>query len=240
MLRQDSPSISPEGRPANSNRTPDSQRVGSLDIQRELNRLEEMILDSPRFLRRTLINEDEFLDQLDLVRLSLPEAFHEAVEIVRQREEILDQAEQYAQEMIEAAEHRAAQIMDESGIIRQAEHEAQQIRSSVQQECEAVQQQTIAEIDRMRRQAQQDLEEMRRLAIDECEEIQIGADQYADQVLRDMEAQMSEMLRIIRNGRQQLQINQPPAPQAQQVQPRAKENAAPVRPPQKAIERKPG
>lgn len=182
-----------------------------------------MILDSPRIplSRRTLIDEEQFLDQLDLVRLSLPEAFHEAEEIVRQKDEILVQAEQYAQEMIEAAEQRAAQIMNESGIIRQAELEAQQIRQQVQQECEAAQQQTIAEIERTRRQAQQDLEEMQRLAIEECEDIQAGADQYADKVLRDMEAQMAEMMRIIRNGRQQLQINQPEA----QIS-RAKESGA--------------
>jgi F0F1-type ATP synthase membrane subunit b/b' len=192
--------------------------VGNPDIQQELNRLEEMILDSPRLLwsRRTLVDEDQFLDQLDLVRLSLPEAFHEAEEVVRQKDEILNQAEQYAQDMIEAAERRAAQIMNETGIIRQAELEAQQIRAQVQEECEAVQQQTLAEIEHKRRQAQQDLEELRRLAIEECEDIQNGADQYADKVLRDMEAQMAEMTRIIRNGRQQLQINQPEVQRAKE------------------------
>lgn len=216
MLRQESSSISPDG--LNSGSAPqgraaygDDGRVGNPDIQRELNRLEEMILDSPRIplSRRTLIDEEQFLDQLDLVRLSLPEAFHEAEEIVRQKDDILIQAEQYAQDLIEAAERRAAQIMNETGIIRQAESEAQQIRTQVQQECETVQQQTIAEIDRTRRQAQQDLEDMRRSAIEECEDIQRGADHYADKVLRDMESQMAEMMRIIRNGRQQLQINQP-------------------------------
>ncbi|MBW4441363.1 MAG: ATP synthase F0 subunit B [Plectolyngbya sp. WJT66-NPBG17] len=190
------------------------QRVGSLDIQRELNRLEEMILDSPRVLwsRRTMVDEDSFLDQLDLVRLSLPEAFHEAMEIAQHRDEILDQAEQYAQEIVEEAERRAAQLLNETGIIQRAEQEAQQIRHSVQQECETVQQQTIAQIEQMRRQAQHDLEEMRRLAIEESEDVQNGADEYADKVLRDMEAQMAEMLRIVRNGRAQLQINQPQQP----------------------------
>jgi hypothetical protein len=208
--------MSPDGHPANGASQgraayTEGARVGNPDIQQELNRLEEMILDSPRLLwsRRTLVDEDQFLDQLDLVRLSLPEAFHEAEEIVRQKDEILIQAEQYAQDMIEAAEQRAAQMINETGIIRQAELEAQQIRAQVQEECEAAQQQTIAEIERNRRQAQQDLDELRRLAIEECEDIQNGADQYADKVLRDMEAQMAEMTRIIRNGRQQLQINQP-------------------------------
>ena len=170
-----------------------------------------MILDAPRIplTRRTMIDEEQLLDQLDVVRVSLPDAFQEAQEIVRQKDDIFLQAEQYAQEIIEAAERRAAQILNESGVMRQAEMEAQQLRQRVQQECDAVQQQTIAEIERTRLQAQQDLEEMRRMALEECEEIQIGADSYADRVLRDMESHVSDIMRIVRNGRQQLQINQP-------------------------------
>jgi cell division septum initiation protein DivIVA len=216
MLRQDSKtSINPEFQ-SGSAAPPgaayrDGARVGHPDIQRELDRLEEMILDAPRIplTRRTMIDEEQLLDQLDLVRVSLPEAFQEAQEIVRQKDEIFLQAEQYAQEIIEAAERRAAQIMNESGVMRQADLEAQQLRQRVQQECDAVQQQTIAEIERTRLQAQQDLEEMRRMAMEECEEIQIGADSYADRVLRDMESHVSDIMRIVRNGRQQLQINQP-------------------------------
>jgi cell division septum initiation protein DivIVA len=178
-----------------------------VNIQQELNRLEEIILDSPRIplSRRTLIDEEQLLEQIDLVRLSLPEAFHEAEDVVRHKEEILLHAEQYAQEMIETAERRAAQILNEMGILRQAELEAQQIRQRVQQECEAAKEQTIAELERMRRQAQQELEEMHRLAMEECEEIQAGADEYADRVLKEMEHQLTEMMRVVRNGRQQLQ-----------------------------------
>ncbi len=175
-----------------------------------------MILDSPRLplLSRTLVHEDELLEQLDLVRLSLPSAFQEAQEVVRQKEEILEEAEQYAQEIVETAERRAAQLLDEMGLIRHAELEMQQIRQRVQMECEQAQEQVAAEIERMRRQAQQEIEEMRRRAIAECEEIQNGADDYADRVLGDMEYQFSEMLRIVRNGRQQLGV-EPPATQNQ-------------------------
>jgi cell division septum initiation protein DivIVA len=170
-----------------------------------------MVLDSPRIplSRRTLVDEEQLLEQLDLVRLGLPEAFHEAEEIVRHKEEILLQAEQYAQEVIETAERRASQIMNEMGILRQAEMEAQQLRQRVQQECEMAKEQTINELERMRRQVRQELDEMQRLALEECEEIQAGADEYADRVLKEMEMQLSEMMRVIRNGRQQLQPIQP-------------------------------
>jgi len=165
-----------------------------------------MIFDSPHipFTRRTLVDEEMLLAQLDLVRENLPDAFAVAQKIVRQREAILLQAEEYAQELVEAAEQRADQLLDELGIVQQAELEATQIRQRVQQECEALQQQTLSEIDRLRRQAQQEIEQVRLLALTECEDIQNGADEYADAVLRSIEQQLGDMLRVIRNGRQQL------------------------------------
>jgi len=169
--------------------------------------MEEIIFDSLHipFTRRTLVDEEKLLAQLDLVRENLPTAFAEADKIVRQQEEILVSAEEYAQAVMDAAERRAAQILDEMGIIQQAELEANQIRKRVQQECELIQEQTFAEIERMRLQAQQELEQMRQLALADCEDIQNGADEYADAVLRSIEQQLAEMLRVIRNGRQQLQ-----------------------------------
>jgi vacuolar-type H+-ATPase subunit H len=178
-----------------------------VDIQRELNKLEEMILDSPRIplSRRTVVDEEQLLDQLDLVRLNLPAAFQEATEVLMHKEEVILEAEQIAQQIIASAEQRASQILDEMDIVRQAEREAQHIRQQVQQDCEAMQQQVLVEIDQMRRRTQQELEDMQRIAIAECEEIQRGADDYADQVLSDMEEQFTEMMRVIRNGRQQIQ-----------------------------------
>ncbi|MGG6294687.1 hypothetical protein ACQ4M4_09700 [Leptolyngbya sp. AN02str] len=220
MLRQDSPNrITADRNGTNPNAgaiagqvsSTEAPRVGGVDIQRELEKLEEMILDSPRIFNRTLINEDQLLEQLELVQIGLPLAFEEAKKLLIHKEEILQEAEQYAQDIIEAAERRAAQILDEMGLIRQAEVEMKQIRQRVQRECEEAQDQTMMEIDRMRRQAQQELEEMRRRALAECEDIQAGADIYADRVLRDLEQQFSEMLRVVRNGRKQLQPEPPPS-----------------------------
>jgi len=222
MLRQDSASTNSDlnGSNTHHNGSVDSgyspvepARVGSIDIQRELNKLEELILDGRHIplSRLTLIDEDNLLDQLDLIRLNLPTAFHEAEEIVHHKEEIFLQAEQYAQEIIAAAERRAAQLVDEVGIIRQAEMEAHQIMQRVQQDCEAAREQMVAELEQMEQQAQQDVQELRRQAIAECEAIQAGADDYADSVLKDTEQRFVDMLRIIRNGRNQLQPDAPAA-----------------------------
>ena len=184
---------------------------GSIDIHQELNRLEEIVVGSPRIplTRRTLVDEEQLLDHLDLVRLHLPAAFQVAQNIVYQQEEILLQAEQYAkeirlraeqhaEEIIQVAEARAVQILNDVLNIYSAQER------KVQQECVAAQDQTRHEIDQMRRQFQQELEEMRLSAIAESEDIQRGADEYADAVLRNIEQQLNSMLQIIHNGRQQL------------------------------------
>jgi cell division septum initiation protein DivIVA len=243
MLRRDTNRVSPE-RITSDSKVHDlsadlvvsdvpyreAPRIGGLDIQTELNKLEEMILDSPRIplSRRTLIDEEQLLDQLDLVRLSLPSVFHEAVEIVRHKEELLLEAEQYAQEIMESAQRQAAQMLDEMGLMRHAELEAKQLQQRVQQECDVVREQTLTEIDELRLQAQQEFERMRHQAIAECNEIQQGADDYADHVLSDMEQQLTEMIRVIRNGRQQLQREQMQTlPSANPNDPRSSSSPAP-------------
>ena len=153
---------------------------------------------------RTLVDEEKLLEQLDFIRLSLPEAFQEAVLTIQQKEEILLEAEAYGQQMVEAAQAKRAQVLNESDIIRQAEQQTEQLSRQVQQECEQLMQETLDEIERKRRACQQEIEEMRRLAMEEAEQIAQGADQYADNVLEHMGLELNESLKIIRNGRQQL------------------------------------
>lgn len=215
MLRQElTPRIesNPNGLVTNSEPTPSASP--GIDIQRELNRLEEMILDSPRIplTRRTLVDEEQLLDQLDLIRLNLPSAFQEADIIVRHKDEILQEAEEYAASILQNAEQRATQLFNETGIVQRATEEADRLRKQVQMECEALQQQTLAEVEQIRYQAQQELDAMRNRILTECNEIQAGADEYADHVLAKIEHELSDMVRIIRNGRQQLQINESQRP----------------------------
>ncbi|AFZ26979.1 hypothetical protein Cylst_4927 [Cylindrospermum stagnale PCC 7417] len=188
-------------------------RTGGVDIQQELNRLEEIVLSSLRIplTGRTLVDEEKLLEQLDFIRLSLPSVFQEAAVIVEQKEEILLEAEEYGQQVVDAAQAKRAQILAESDIIRQAEREAEQLRRQVKQECDAMMQDTLAEIERKQRACQQELEEMRQTAIAQAEQIEDGADEYADGVLENIEQDLQEMLRIITNGRQQLrQVDTPP------------------------------
>jgi cell division septum initiation protein DivIVA len=168
-----------------------------------------MVLSSVRIplTGRTLIDEEKLLDQLDYIRLALPSLYQEAAAILQQKAEILLEAEEYGQQVVEAAQAKRAQILAESDIIQQAEQEAEKLRRQVQQECEAIMQETLGEIERKRYACQQELEQMRQTAIAHTQEIEDGADTYADGVLQNIEQDLKDMLRIITNGRQQLQVD---------------------------------
>lgn len=211
MLRQD-PSRLENDRPSNSQPPSEvnyreNDTMARIDIQRELNRIEEIIFDSLHIplTRLTLIDEEQVLAQLNLVRLNLPEAFAEAQEIIRQREEILLQAEDYAQEIIAAAQLKAEDILDEMGLVQQAQMEARQIRQQVQLECEAIEEDAYTEIEQQKLQAKQELEKWRESVLVECEAMEEDAQEYAESVLGNIEQQLADMTRVIRNGKQQLQ-----------------------------------
>jgi cell division septum initiation protein DivIVA len=179
----------------------------NLDIEEELNKLEDLILESPRvpIFGQTLIDEEQLLKQLDLIRVNLPDAFRHAVEIMKRRRDIIKQAEVYAQEIIDSAQKRADRMTDRLEIIQQAQQEALQIKRQVQEECDDIRQQTIEEIQEIQKNAQQESEKLRQQVMTECQEIQAGADEYAGGVLDNLEEQLSLTLKIIRNGRQQLE-----------------------------------
>lgn len=213
MLRQDLKSATPpEDNSANNHAVPATQAsqaseaVHRLDIQQSLNVLEEIILESPRvpLSRRTLVDEDKLLEQLDRIRLNLPSVFQEAVQIVQQRDMILGKAEQYAQEMLNAVEQEAERRLNDLGIVQQAEAQARQVQHKLQQDCDVLRSQTMSEIEQWQQTARQRWDEAKQQAEADCQALRQEADVYAAQVLQRVEQQLSEMLRIVYNGRKAL------------------------------------
>ena len=168
---------------------------GSFDIEVELNNLEELLLNSTNIplTELAVVDRDLLLHQLNLIKENLPADLATAIEIAKQRQKIIDEAEGYACLIIKSAEQKASQILQESSIVRQAELDGAKIRLKVERECEE-----------LKRAAQAEIEQMRQNAIADSLEIQHGADNYADNVLGDIEQRLQQMLSIIQNGRQQL------------------------------------
>lgn len=155
-----------------------------MNIQKELDRLEDMILSAPRIplSRRTLINEDAVLDVLDRIRMNLPKVIEEAEQVVLQSEGLLNQARQEAERIVTLAEQRAQRLIDESELLRQARMQAEQLQTNAQNEADTI----------------------RQGAIQQAQEVQSGADKYAERVLGRLEGDLSQLLNVVQKGRENL------------------------------------
>lgn len=195
--------------------------VESPDVFAALDRLEEAILNSPRvpLTGKTMVNEEEILEQLDAIRLSLPEVVAVAQEIIQYKERIIKEAQQQVQQILADANQRAYQVANELGIIDRSEQEANQIRQVAISECEHLRQQTVTEVERVRNHNIQEMELMRQQVTMECEQIQDGADEYADRILHNMEYQLTDILQAIQRGRQRLNTESTAFRQAQTSEP---------------------
>jgi len=178
-----------------------------MSLHKELDHLEEMVLESgPRVMGHTVIDEEKLCQQIDRVRLSVPESIAKAEEILLYKQDLVAEAQQYVEDLIKSAELRASQLLEESAIIRQAEQEAIQIRRELQEECEQVRAQTLNEVNQMRRQAQKDLDSLHQRVTGEVQDMQRGADEYSDRVLGNLETQLIDMIKIVQNGRKELRL----------------------------------
>ncbi len=187
----------------------DTSTIGieSLDIFGALDRLEETILNSPRvpLTGKTMVNEEELLEHLDLIRLSIPEIVATAQEILQYKHQLIQEAQQQVQQIVAEANQRAYQVANELGIIERSEQEARQIRQMAIAECEHLRQQTLIELERVRNHSIEEMEQMRQEILEECQQIQDGADEYADRVLHNMEYQLADILQSVQRGRQRIE-----------------------------------
>jgi cell division septum initiation protein DivIVA len=174
----------------------DNHSQANFNIQIELDNLEELILGGANvpLTELTILDAGLLLEQLNQIKASLPVEFTTAIEIVNRSQEIIAEAEGYAYLIVQSAEEKAIEMVQESAIVRQAELDGAKIRLKTEQECEHLKQTTKNEIEQWRQEA-----------IAECEIIQKEADRYAESVLGDLEQKLQEMLTVVQNGRQQLQ-----------------------------------
>jgi len=111
----------------------------AIDVLYLVDRLEALLNKGWRvpLSAKTMIDEDEFLDIVDQMRIAFPEELKQAKKIVQERERILAQAQEEARHIIEMAKEDAARLTNEHAITKSAQQQALQIERRAQAEAEA-------------------------------------------------------------------------------------------------------
>ncbi len=113
---------------------------GSVDVLQLIDRLEQLVSSGTRLplSSRTMIDEQEFLDIIDRLRVAVPEEMKQARRFTQERERVLMQAEAEAEKILSAAQERATLMLQDSELVRLAKDEARRMMSAVETEADDV------------------------------------------------------------------------------------------------------
>lgn len=100
-----------------------------MDILYLLDQLEEVLGAGSRLplTSRTLVDEQEILDILDQIRVSIPDELKAARRLTQERDQVMADAQAEAERILHDADARAAERVADHHLVRTAEHRAADI-----------------------------------------------------------------------------------------------------------------
>lgn len=113
-----------------------------MDVLQLIDRLEQLVSSGTRLplSSRTIIDEQEFLDIIDQLRVTVPEEIKQARRVSQERERVMLQAESEADKIINSAQEQAARMLQEDELVRRAQDEAERLISDAEREAADIRQ----------------------------------------------------------------------------------------------------
>lgn len=191
-----------------------------------IDRLEDLVLTGTGipFTPFTVINGEKLVPLMDRIRETLPDEIKQAHQLNEQREHILMDAQQRANQMLQEAKLQAERLLSESELMR-----------AIQLEADRVKQGLLVEADNIKRQALQEAQIKRSQAYEETYRMRDGAEHYAANVLGALDKSLLELHSVVRNGQKQLKKVKEPATQTSAAQPQV-QTAVPSQPVQQGLD----
>ncbi len=174
-----------------------------------IERMEDLILTGMGipFTPFTVINGEKLVPLLDRIRENLPAEIQHAQRVLERRDEIVNEAQQKATQILQDARKQSDFMLSESELLRAVHEEANRIR-----------QQITLELDAMRKKAFEEAEAVRAQATEEARAVREGADEYAEAILNSLDKSLTEFQTVVHNGQKHLKRVRLDA--AQQLPPR--------------------
>jgi cell division septum initiation protein DivIVA len=128
-----------------------------MDLQYLIDRLETLVTNARRvpISGRLMLDEQDLADLIDQMRTVIPEEMRAARKVLRERDAVISEAQQQADEILKTAHEQAEMLLDEQGLLAEAQHRANQYM----EEVEAAAQERIQGADEYARQVLTQLRE---------------------------------------------------------------------------------
>jgi vacuolar-type H+-ATPase subunit H len=160
-----------------------------MDIDYLIDRLETLVSEGKRLPLSTkvMVEEQDAYSLIDQMRAIIPEEIKAAKRVLNEKNRILKEAEEEAQQIIADGERERDMLVRKESVIAAAERQREVIIGEATQEAFDI------------RQRAQDMYDE---AVQQGQELREGANQYATQVLQELENLLDKHLKVVRNGLQ--------------------------------------
>ncbi len=160
-----------------------------------IERMEDFILTGMGipFTPFTIVNGEKLVPLLDRIRENLPAEIQHAQRVLDRRDEIVNEAQSKAGQILQDAKKQSEFMLSESELLRAVHEEANRIRQQITMELEAMRKKTFEEAEAAKAQA-----------YEEANAIRIGADQYAEAILGSLDKSLIEFQSVVKNGQRYL------------------------------------
>jgi len=103
--------------------------VGNMDIMALVDKLEDLIAEGKKvpLTSNVVVNEQKLFEMVDEIRASYPDEIKQARWIVKERQQMLDEAEKQAQQSIEDAKRKAQELASETEVVNLAQRQARDL-----------------------------------------------------------------------------------------------------------------
>ena len=112
---------------------------GTAEILYLLDQLEEMVGISKRvpFSNRVMVEEDQFLDLVEQLRIAIPNEVKQAQRVVKDRERIIAESQMEASRIVETARSWAEYLISEHGVLNEARQRSEELLEQAEdRKCE--------------------------------------------------------------------------------------------------------
>ena len=140
-------------------------------------------------LKYTVVNKREIETLIDRIYAALPVEVQESRLFLKRKEELQNEAQNKAAQIVQNAQAEADRMLSESDRIKAIEREGNRIKNEVVSDCENI-----------KHTALQDAEQIRLQATEEAMKIREGAELYAQQVLTSLEGNLTQLQQVVKNG----------------------------------------
>lgn len=112
------------------------QQDGTADILYLVDRLEELMGIGKRvpFSGRVMVEEVDFLDLVDQLRVAVPNEIKQAQRVIKERERIIGEAQDEGARIVQVARERADSMVSQHGIVAEARQHSEDILRAAEEE----------------------------------------------------------------------------------------------------------